>query len=134
MALVGIVRRQARGDIVIPPERALGFWTPTLASLWQRALAGTQTMVIAGAAPTSEEVFPQLFDDAINPWQPGKCEGESVFRAEDPGGAIMQKSTVKGDDPTQVDEGVTRERPAEAPIKPDDAGIRINLRRIGGQK
>ncbi len=50
MALVGIVRRQAPGDIVVLPESALGFWTPTLASLWQRALVGTQTTVIAGAA------------------------------------------------------------------------------------
>ncbi|MDR6758736.1 hypothetical protein J2Y48_004044 [Mycoplana sp. BE70] len=48
-ALIGIVRRQAPGSVVLP-ESALGFWTPTLARLWQTALAGTKTTVIAGAA------------------------------------------------------------------------------------
>lgn len=42
--------------------------------------------------PTSEEVFPQLFDDAVHAWQTGKFEGESVFQAEDPGVAVVQKS------------------------------------------
>ncbi|MCR6502075.1 conjugal transfer protein TraB [Shinella sp. CPCC 101442] len=48
-ALIGIVRRKVPGDIAVLPESALGFWTPTLARLWQTALAGTKTTVIAGA-------------------------------------------------------------------------------------
>lgn len=48
-ALIELVRRQGPADIVVLPESALGFWTPTLARLWQRALAETGTTVIAGA-------------------------------------------------------------------------------------
>lgn len=84
--------------------------------------------------PTSEEVFPQLFDDAVHAWQTGKFEGESVFQAEDPGGAVVQRSTVKIDDAAQVEENTIAEIPDDAPINPDDAGIRIDLTRIGGQK
>ncbi|MDM9621924.1 conjugal transfer protein TraB [Rhizobium sp. AC44/96] len=49
-ALIQLVARQAPGAIVVLPESALGFWTPTLARLWQARLAGTRTTVIAGAA------------------------------------------------------------------------------------
>ncbi|WP_296105325.1 TraH family protein [uncultured Agrobacterium sp.] len=84
--------------------------------------------------PTSEEVFPQLFDDAVYAWQTGKFEGESVFQAEDPGGAVVQRSTVKIDDAAQVEENTIAEIPDDAPINPDDACIRIDLTRIGGQK
>ncbi|WP_027488990.1 MULTISPECIES: conjugal transfer protein TraB [Rhizobium/Agrobacterium group] len=48
-ALIELVRRQGPADIVVLPESALGFWTPTLARLWQRALTETGTTVIAGA-------------------------------------------------------------------------------------
>ena len=48
--------------------------------------------------PTSEEVFTQLFDDAVHAWQAGKFEGESVFQDEDPGGAVVQRSAVESDD------------------------------------
>ncbi|ANH08487.1 TraH family protein [Shinella sp. HZN7] len=84
--------------------------------------------------PTSEEVFPQLFDDAIHAWRTGKFEGESVFQAEDPGGAVVQRSVVEADDAGEVEEDGSPEMPKETPIKPDDAGIRIDLTRIGGQK
>ncbi len=84
--------------------------------------------------PTSEEVFPQLFDDAVHAWQTGKFEGESVFQAEDPGGAVVQRSEVESDDVAQVADDETVDMPNEAPMKPDDAGIRIDLTRIGGQK
>ncbi|SMD12981.1 conjugal transfer protein TraB [Rhizobium sp. RU36D] len=49
-ALIELVRRQGPADLVVLPESALGYWTPTLARLWQRALAETRTTVIAGAA------------------------------------------------------------------------------------
>ncbi len=48
-ALIELVRRQGPAAIVVLPESALGFWTPTLARLWQRALTETGTTVIAGA-------------------------------------------------------------------------------------
>lgn len=36
--------------VVVLPESALGFWTPTIARLWQDALRGRDITVIAGAA------------------------------------------------------------------------------------
>jgi hypothetical protein len=84
--------------------------------------------------PTSEEVFPQLFDDAVHAWQTGKFEGEGVFQANDPGGAVMQRSAAEVDEAAKVEEDGTAAVPDEAPVKPDNAGIRIDLTRIGGQK
>ncbi|UJW77747.1 TraH family protein [Rhizobium sp. SL42] len=84
--------------------------------------------------PTSEEVFPQLFDDAIHSWRTGKFEGENVFRAEGPGGAIVQRLPVEADDAGAFEENGSSTILDEAPTKPDDAGIRIDLTRIGGQK
>jgi hypothetical protein len=84
--------------------------------------------------PTSEEVFPQLLDDAIHAWRTGKFEGESVFQAEDPGGAVVQRPVVEADDAGEIEGDGSAEMPEKTPIKPDDAGIRIDLTRIGGQK
>ncbi len=36
--------------VVVLPESALGFWTPTTARVWQEALLGLELTVIAGAA------------------------------------------------------------------------------------
>ena len=84
--------------------------------------------------PTSEEVFPQLFDDAVHAWQTGKFEGESVFQAEDPGGAVVQQSEEAVDDAEEAPEAEATLQEKDEPSKPDDAGIRIDLTRIGGQK
>lgn len=84
--------------------------------------------------PASEEAFPQLFDDAVNAWQTGKFEGESVFQTEDPRGAVVQRLSLKSDDMAVVEESEYSEMPEEIPIRPDDAGIRIDLTRIGGQR
>ncbi len=72
--------------------------------------------------PTSEEVFPQLFDDAINAWRTGKFEGESVFQAEDPGGEVVQRSEVTTDNTGNGEDALAQ--------KPEDANIRIDLKRI----
>jgi hypothetical protein len=84
--------------------------------------------------PTSEEVFPQLFDDAVHAWRTGNFEGESVFQAEDPGGAVAQRAEVEAEDADKAENDAPSEIPEETPIKPDDASIRIDLTRIGGQK
>ncbi|MGV1788338.1 MULTISPECIES: TraH family protein [Agrobacterium] len=84
--------------------------------------------------PTSEEVFPQLFDDAIHAWRTGKFEGESVFQAEDPGGTVVQRSNVEVENTDKAEDDAPSEMPQVTPTKPDDAGIRIDLTRIGGQK
>jgi len=56
-----------------------------------------------------------------------------VFQAEDPGGAVVQKS-VEVDDAGKGSESDATPQKKEEPSKPDDAGIRIDLTRIGGQK
>ncbi len=84
--------------------------------------------------PTSEEVFPQLFDDAVHAWQTGKFEGESVFQAENPGGAVVQKSEEAVDDAEEAPEAEATPQEKDEPSKPDDAGIRVDLTRISGQK
>ena len=84
--------------------------------------------------PTSEEVFQQLFDDAIHSWRTGTFEGESVFQAEDPGGAVAQRSKLEVENADKAEDGAPSEMPEEIPIEPDDAGIRIDITRIGGQK
>lgn len=84
--------------------------------------------------PTSEEVFPQLVDDAIHAWRTGKFEGESVLQAEDPGGAVLQRSAVESDDAAEGEEDNIMLKLEKNLIEPDKAGIRIDLTRIGGQK
>ncbi|BCH19521.1 conjugal transfer protein TraB (plasmid) [Mesorhizobium sp. L-2-11] len=43
--------RAAEGSrFIVLPESALGFWTPTVARLWQEGLRGSDITVIAGAA------------------------------------------------------------------------------------
>jgi len=72
--------------------------------------------------PTSEEVFPQLFDDAIHAWRTGKFEGESVFQAEDPGGEVVLSSEVVAENAGKGEDAFAG--------KPEDADIRIDLKRI----
>lgn len=50
--LLNIVRQTAGGRemIVVLPESALGFWTPTVERLWRDGLHGTLVTVVAGAA------------------------------------------------------------------------------------
>jgi hypothetical protein len=50
--LIATVKDRASGEpfTIVLPESALGFWTPTVERLWVRALKGTETTVIAGAA------------------------------------------------------------------------------------
>ncbi|RWJ58462.1 MAG: conjugal transfer protein TraB [Mesorhizobium sp.] len=49
------------GGIVVLPESALGFWTPTVEHLWRDALRGSDVTVIAGAAV----VDPQGYDNVL---------------------------------------------------------------------
>lgn len=48
--LIDLVRLQPPGTTVVLPESALGFWTPTVGRVWQKALSGKDITVIAGAA------------------------------------------------------------------------------------
>ncbi|MBY2918740.1 TraH family protein [Rhizobium leguminosarum] len=82
--------------------------------------------------PTSKDVFPQIFEDAIYAWKTGEFEGLSVFQAEDPGIPIEA--------PQQSDKEVDGEEATPKDLQPETmqdvrhAGIRINLSRIGSQQ
>jgi len=87
--------------------------------------------------PTNKELLPQLVDDAIYAWKTGSFEGDNVFRAQDPGGPTflntsfdrLAEDAAPEAPPT---EGEDSSQPA-APGKSAEAGIRIDLSRIGGQ-
>ncbi|MBY3179701.1 conjugal transfer protein TraH [Rhizobium leguminosarum] len=88
--------------------------------------------------PTSKDVFPQIFEDAVYAWKTGEFEGVSVFQADDPGGALANQEeprAVKSEADT-VDAGA----PLPTEAEPSDekkigaAGIRVDLSRIGGQQ
>ena len=57
-----------------------------------------------------------------------------MFQAEDRGGAVVQRSGVEAENADKAEDDAPSEMPEETPIKPDDAGIRIDLTKIGGQK
>lgn len=83
--------------------------------------------------PKSEEVFPQIFEDAVYAWKTGEFEGVNVFQAEDLGRAIElpRQSEVKSDNDAGA--AVTEpEKPTETNEDVDRAGIRIDLSRLGG--
>jgi hypothetical protein len=77
--------------------------------------------------PTGEDVFPQLFDDAVHAWQTGKFEGESVFQVQDPGGAVVQRSPAEVDDAEEDGQDRPGLMPEEDPTEPHKAGIRVDL-------
>ncbi|MCZ7450260.1 conjugal transfer protein TraB [Agrobacterium rhizogenes] len=56
-ALIDLARGHPSGATVILPESAIGFWTPTVARLWQRGLAETGVTVIAGATIIDESGY-----------------------------------------------------------------------------
>lgn len=87
--------------------------------------------------PRSDDVFSQIFDDAVYAWKTGEFEGVSVFQAEDPGGAIAnQRDPIVGKETNTVDEDASPPTDAEFQIdrQVGEAGMRIDLSRIGGQK
>ena len=88
--------------------------------------------------PTNKELLPQLLDDAIYAWKTGSFEGKNVFSADDPGGptffgAASEKS-VEGADPVAPPTESDDASQLAEPDKATEAGMRIDLSRIGGQK
>lgn len=81
--------------------------------------------------PVSSEVFPQLFDDAIYAWQTGQFEGQNIFRAEDPGGRVVQSHSSSGRLVSKTDD--MSSEPSALVDQAGKAGIRIDLSRIGGR-
>lgn len=85
--------------------------------------------------PRSEDVFPQIFDDAVYAWKTGEFEGVSIFLAEDPGRPVEVPQQRGETAPAAADDtemAPNEEQPATAQ-NIGRAGIRIDLSRIGGQ-
>ncbi|MBX5173542.1 conjugal transfer protein TraH [Rhizobium sp. NZLR1b] len=84
--------------------------------------------------PTSKDVFPQIFEDAVYAWKTGEFEGVSVFQAEDPGTPVEASQQDREEIPAEEDDARARpgEKQPEAAQDVDRAGIRIDLSRIGG--
>ncbi|PDT82165.1 TraH family protein [Sinorhizobium sp. BJ1] len=83
--------------------------------------------------PKAEDVFPQIFEDAVHAWKTGEFEGVSVFQAQDPGDSVElpQPDEVHSTDGEEA-AVATPEKQAEANEDVERAGIRIDLSRIGG--
>lgn len=93
--------------------------------------------------PTSKDVLPQIFEDAVFSWKTGEFEGVSVFQAEEPGTkwkmpAVTEPDDVDqadgsrqdGDDARSADDAPPSEQAEEADT--GKAGIRIDLSHING--
>ena len=78
--------------------------------------------------PTSQEVFPQIFEDAVYAWKTGEFEGVSVFQAPDPG---AEARLVVTPDMKDEDAEVIELQTNAAEV--GKAEMRIDLSRIGGQ-
>jgi hypothetical protein len=82
--------------------------------------------------PKSEDVFPQIFEDAVHAWKTGEFEGVSVFQAQDPGGAVELPPRSEANSVDEEDAVRALDKQAETSDHVDRAGIRIDLSRIGG--
>lgn len=86
--------------------------------------------------PKSDDVFPQIFEDAVYAWKTGEFEGVSVFQAEDPGGSVVNQRVPL--DTARTDAAAEEaSQPTDAdPQNEKQAGsaeMRIDLSRIGGK-
>ncbi|ANH09061.1 MAG TPA: TraH family protein [Shinella sp.] len=93
--------------------------------------------------PTSKDVLPQIFEDAVFSWKTGEFEGVSVFQAEEPGTSWNMPAESKQDEEHQTSgpqqdgdeddslEGATPSAPADE-ADTGNAGIRVDLSRING--
>jgi hypothetical protein len=83
--------------------------------------------------PTSKDVFPQIFEDAVHAWKTGEFEGVSVFQAQDPGGTVELPRQSEVNSVNEEGAAVTAsDKQTETNDDVDRAGIRIDLSRIGG--
>lgn len=74
--------------------------------------------------------LPYIFDDAIHAWKTGEFEGTAVFLADDPG-AVRAPTVTGGDIDTRADGTLGPAENPPPPVEVNDAGMRVNLSRIG---
>lgn len=89
--------------------------------------------------PTNTELLPQMLDDTIFAWKVGRFEGDSVFKAKDPGGPtffrVEQANEKRNDNGSSNNELDNDPRGSAGGVGGvADAGMRIDLSRIGEAK
>ncbi|KPF42610.1 TraH family protein [Rhizobium sp. AAP43] len=83
--------------------------------------------------PQGEEGLPQVFDDAVYAWRTGEFEGVSVFQAQDPVPVNEVPMKEKNLDMLEGSGAAPQEVTSDTePVSSEDAGMRINLSRLGG--
>lgn len=86
--------------------------------------------------PKSDDVFPQIFEDAVYAWKTGEFEGVSVFQADDPGKSVTIDNTLPADQDKASVDLPPADTDAESVGKSENVGsaeMRIDLSRIGGK-
>ncbi len=84
--------------------------------------------------PKSDEVFPQIFDDAVYAWKTGEFEGVSVFQADDPGKSITTDNVLPAEEAEESSDIPPADTSTESAEKSENVGsaeMRIDLSRIG---
>jgi len=84
--------------------------------------------------PTSKEVFPQIFEDAVYAWKTGEFEGMGVFQADDPGEDIkdsqLKATEANGEFRGDIQGGRPSTDTQAASANVEAAEMRIDLSRI----
>ncbi|ANV25394.1 MULTISPECIES: TraH family protein [Hyphomicrobiales] len=86
--------------------------------------------------PKSDDVFAQIFEDAVYAWKTGEFEGVSVFQAEDPGGSVVNQREpidTEGTDAAAEEASPPTDADPQNEKQVGSAEMRIDLSRIGGK-
>lgn len=86
--------------------------------------------------PKSDDVFPQISEDAVYAWKTAEFEGVNVFQADDPGKSVMIDNVLPADQDKAGVDIPTADTDAESVEKGESVGsaeMRIDLSRIGGK-
>lgn len=86
--------------------------------------------------PKSDDVFPQIFEDAIYAWKTGEFEGVSVFQAEDPRKSVTIDNVLPAEEAEESNDIPPADTSTESAEKSENVGsaeMRIDLSRIGGK-
>jgi len=86
--------------------------------------------------PKSDDVFPQIFEDAVYAWKTGEFEGVSVFQAEDPGKSVTIDNVLPAEEAEEGGDIPPSDTSTESAEKSENVGsaeMRVDLSRIGGK-
>jgi hypothetical protein len=130
---VGLTQFPARTVVSDPSKLSSDLFDPCVNLRMGTAMFAKILRIVARwyGNPVSSEVFPQLFDDAIYAWQTGQFEGQNIFRAQDPGGTVVQSHSSPDRTVSKTEDRSSE--PSALVDQAGKAGIRIDLSKIGGR-